>query len=145
MLKIFLDKHAIQDKDVVTDVEREFSTFELPETDINKTLIQRIEQGQYNDAISSIDRFGFKLYTEDMSTGCKAALCVVNKPEKIIDLRECGNNARDAIIATCNEGCIFFEYNGITISTIYGKDIEVFLDGYVFTNIDRLNQYGVVS
>lgn len=128
-------------KEVVTDVEKEFAQLKLKGTDLDRKLIEKIEQGKYVNSISYLDRFGYKLHYDDMSTGCKAALCVANEVEKIIDIVECGNNARDIIIALCKNGNILMEDNGMTISTQYGNEIDVVLDGYRFTQIDRLNQY----
>lgn len=142
MLNIYLkDSKETFNREVVSDVEKEFSRIKLKGTEIDKKLIEKIEQGKYENSTSFIDRFGYKLYYDDMSTGCKAALCVVNSPEKIIDIVECGNNARDIIIALCKTGNVLFEDNGQTISTQYGNDIDVKLDGYRFTSIDRLNKY----
>lgn len=142
MLNIFLkDNIETFNKEVVSDVEKEFSKIKLKGTEIDKELIEKIEQGKYENSTSFIDRFGYKLHYDDMSTGCKAALCVANSPEKIIDIIECGNNARDIIIALCKTGNILLEDNGQTISTQYGDRIDVKLDGYRFTSIDRLNKY----
>ncbi len=127
--------------EVVTDVEKEFSKLRVTGKKIEKILIEKIEKGKYNDVNSYIDRFGYKLYYNDISNGCKAALCVVNFTDKIIDLAECGNNARDIIISFCKTGNILIEDNGIAISTQYNKDIDVRIDKYRFFDIDRLNKY----
>lgn len=139
MLTIYIDE---TDLPVEHDVEKLFSQTRLVDTELNRKLIRVIEQGTYNDEWSFIDRFGFKLYTKDMSTGCKAALCVANNPDKIVDLIECGNNARDAIIKLCTNGNILYHENGMTIENINKPDtIDVRLDGYQFTTVERLNRY----
>jgi len=49
-------------------------------------------------AISS--RFdGMKLNIDKLSTGCKTALNVLYNPDKVFDIRECGDNALDVIYA----------------------------------------------
>lgn len=142
MLSVFIkDSNEKLNGEVVTDVEKEFSKIRLTGKRIEKILIEKIEKGKYNDANSYIDRFGYKLYYSDMSNGCKAALCVVNLPDKIIDLAECGNNARDIIISFCKTGNILIEDNGLTISAQYNNDIDVKIDKYRFSDIDRLNKY----
>lgn len=134
MLNIFLRDDNIKfEKEVVRDVEREFARLRVKGTDLDKLLIEKIEKGKYNDVNSYIDRFGYKLHYEDMSTSCKAALCVVNLPDKIIDLIECGYNGRDTIIKFCSNGNIIMDDNSLTISTQYGNDIDVKLDSYRFT------------
>ncbi len=142
MLNIFLkDTNTKLDKEVVTDVEKEFSKLKIKGNLLDRLMIEKIEKGKYNDDNSYIDRFGYKLHYNDMSTGCKAALCVANIPNKIIDLAECGYNARDIIIILCKEGNILIEDNGLSISTQYGNLIDVQLDNYRFSTVDRLNKY----
>ncbi len=142
MLSIFLkDTYLKLDKEIVIDVEKEFSKLKIKGTALDRLMIEKIEKGEYNDENSFIDRFGYKLRYSDMSTGCKAALCVLNLPDKVIDLAECGYNARDLIIRFCKDGGILIEDNGLTVSTQYGNDIDIKLDNYRFTSIDRLNRY----
>ena len=138
MLTIFMDRNVTKD---IVDIEKAFAQLKIKGTPLDRKLIERIEKGKYNDKYSYIDRFGYKLRYEDMSTGCKAALCVANIPDQIIDLIECGINARDVIIATCMDGKIVMGNVGTTISTQYGTDIQVKIDHYLFTDKDRLNKY----
>lgn len=140
MLKIFIDDST--DNMCNTDIELLFKTITITGTDEERGIISKIEQGEYNDSVSFIDRFGFKLYLTELSTGCKAALCVLNKPDILINLRECGINALDVIITTCKTGNVIIRDRGITIND-YSDDgnIEVELDDYVFTTVDRLNHY----
>ena len=142
MLNILVDGYFDRaDKSIIVDVEKEFAKLQIRGTDIDKVLIEKIEKGQYNDSISYIDRFGYKLHLDDLSTGCKAALCVINIPDRVIDLLECGCNARDAIIKYCPDGSIIIRDNGLTISTVNGNDISVMMNGREFTDIDTLNKY----
>lgn len=142
MLNLFLkDTNIKSDKEIVVDVEKEFSKLKIKGTALEQLIIEKIEKGKYNNETSYIDRFGYKLHYNDMSTGCKAALCVANMPNKVIDLAECGYNARDLIIVLCTDGNIIIEDNGLTISTQYGNNIDVKLDNYRFTSITRLNKY----
>lgn len=144
MLKIYLDLQDIPDTvKVVQDVEKEFASLVLKCTDKEKKLVRIIEKGELIDSTAFIDRFGYKLYLSELSTGCKAALCVLNSTDKVICLDECGLNARDAIILLCDTGAILFDNNSITISNRHLKDsgIHVQTDKYVFTDIDRLNDY----
>ena len=137
-LNLYLEEQI----DMVNDIEKEFSTLKLKCTDKEKLVVELIEKGKLIDGYSFIDRFGYKLYTSELSTGCKAALCVINNVEKIFNLVECGLNARDTIISTCKEGNVFVDYNDVTFVK-YGKDkeIDVQLDNYIFTDMDRLNTY----
>lgn len=138
ILEDYIDTKQVQ---IIVDVEKEFAKLRLKGTDTDKILIKVIENGRYIDDISYIDRFGFKLHIDDLSTGCKAALCVANLPNKVINLLECGNNARDAIIRYCKQGTIVIRDNGATISTINGKETNTMINGKEFNDIDRLNKY----
>lgn len=143
MLRIFIDEVPEDVKlEIVNNVEEQFAKITLHGTDLDRKLIEEIEQGKYSNTERFIDRFGVALYYSEMSTGCKAALCVVNSPDKIIDLVECGTNARDEIIRYCKEGNILLHDMEITINN-YNKpdDIDVCIDNYNITSIDRLNQY----
>ena len=124
------------------NMEMEFDKIRLTGSNKERSIIKFIENGTYNNDYSFIDRFGLKLDISEMSTGCKAALCVANNPKKVFNLIECGVNAQDVIITTLKEGNIIIRDRGITIVD-YSKDgkIDVELDGYRFTNTNRLNYY----
>lgn len=125
-----------------TDVEKVFRTLRVTGTEYEKLVIQKIEQGIYNDEDSFIDRFGFKLYLSQLSTGCKAALCILNNPSLEISLFECGNNAIDVILSICKNGKVAIVDREMSVMdySVDGK-IDVCIDGYEFTTIDRLNYY----
>ena len=139
MLKVKIDELGTAP---VTDIEALFKQIRIKGLPEEKIVISKIEQGKYNDDSSFIDRFGYKLYLSELSTGCKAALCVINKPNMQINLIECGINALDVIITTCKNGSVIIKERDITIRD-YSEDgkIEVELDGYVFTTVNRLNYY----
>lgn len=142
MLNIILEDY-LEDKHIpiVLDVEKEFAKLKIVGTETDRILIRAIENGEYVDDVSYIDRFGFKLPIDDLSTGCKAALCVENIPNKVISLLECGNNARDTIIRYCKQGAIVIRDNGRTISTVDGVETQSVINGKRFDDIDQLNKY----
>lgn len=141
MLKLSITESNV-DKTSIIDIEALFSQIRLKGTFEEKTVISKIEQGKYNDETSFIDRYGYKLHLSELSTGCKAALCVLNKPNLQISLIECGINAIDVILTICKNGSVIMRERGITIKD-YSEDgkIEVELDGYLFTTVERLNYY----
>lgn len=142
MLEIYFDDEIVDtDKDkLILDVEEAFDRTQLKLTDVEKAVVKLIDQGELLDGISFIDRFGYKLYTSELSTGCKAALVVINNTDKIVSLAECGFNARDIIINLCKDGKVMIRYSTITINE-YSKDINIKLDKYKFTSVNRLNYY----
>lgn len=126
----------------LTDIEALFKQIIVKGTAEEKAVISKIENGKYNDESSFIDRFGYKLYLSELSTGCKAALCVLNKPDVQINLIECGRNALDVILSVCKNGSVIMRDRDATICD-YSENgsIEVELDVYVFTTVKRLNYY----
>ena len=137
-LKLYLEEQ----NNMVKDIENEFSSLKIKWTEKEKKIVELIEKGKLIDEHSFLDRYGYKLYVSELSTGCKAALCVINNAKKIYNLIECGLNARDVIVSLCKEGNVFVDYNDVTFVK-YGDDdkIDVQLDDYVFTDMNRLNVY----
>lgn len=123
------------------DIEKLFYSTNVVDDPIVRKCISSIEKGEYYDKNFYIDRFGCKLSMDDMSTGCKAAICVHLNPEKNISLMECGTNVRDFIIKNMSKGNIAIYDDDILISSIKGTAIDVVMDNYRFKDIDRLNFY----
>lgn len=143
MLKLYFDEAPEDVKGVVIDdVEMCFSKITLKYNEEEKTIVKLIDNGELIDNNSFIDRFGYKLYVSELSTGCKAALCLLNCPDKIINLKECGLNARDIIISLCTLGAAVIDTNTIMCATdITHKEFRVQVDDYLFTKIERFNEY----
>lgn len=140
MLRLFLDEIP-NNIEVIRDVERGFASLRLKCTDEEKHLVELIDKGTLIDNTSFIDRYGYKLYLSELSTGCKAALCVLNT-DSIVDLVECGLNARDIIVSLCSKGSVLYNNNSATISNSYiDEGIKVRVGDFVFYSIDRLNEY----
>lgn len=128
---------------LIDDVDKAFFSVRITGTDKERAVLKEIDRAEYNSSNTFIDRFGVRLPTSDLSTGCKAALVVLHNPDKIVNCIECGNNARDSIIRNCSDGSILLEDNGVTFR--YGNSqnnsIDVCVDGYKFRDIDSLNSY----
>lgn len=124
---------------IARDVELQFLKTRLKKDEYTVKALKEIEQAAYNDEHSFIDRFGFKLYSKNMSTGCKAALCVHEFPDMVIDTIECGLNAINFIIANCTTGAILISSE----STLFYVDtpIDVIIDSRRFTDCDNLSEY----
>ncbi len=124
---------------IAHDVEMQFHKTRLYKNEYNIKALKEIEKATYNDEFSFIDRFGFKLYTKNMSTGCKAAVCVHEFPSMVIDTIECGLNALNFIIANCTNGVILVSPE----STLFSVDtpIDVIIDNKKFIDCISLNEY----
>ena len=128
---------------IIRDVEFEFGRVEIKDTPEIRELIKTIEGGEYVDSTKFIDRFGFTLSTMDLSTGCKAAILVALFPNKVVDFIECGVNAFNAAVEIVRNGKILYHEPNVSIG--YSKKnedkIKCKVDSYIFTSIDRLNEY----
>lgn len=143
MLEVYLAENKINtNKRIIYDIEDEFNTVLIKPTDLTKKLLKDIDKGIYDSENTFIDRFGVRLYTSELSTGCKAALLTEYRPDCIIDTKECGFNARDAIIQNCTTGGVIIHNTGMTFDFEKDNDkCDVCLDGYRFRTVDRLNKF----
>lgn len=146
MLNIFIrnEDKIPSNIEVITNVEEAFGKLNgIPKNEITKGLVKSIEKSELVDSDTVIDRFGYKLRLADISTGCKAALLVSLSPERIIDLKECGSNAIDAIVMTIKNGKVLMRYpsKGFDDADFEGRTIECKNDKYVFKSVDDLNHY----
>ncbi len=127
---------------VIENVEYEFSMngYAFDETD--QKLVKAIEQGELVGNGMFRDRFGYCLHLDDMSTGSKAAIITNHTPDRLVDLRECGINAKSAILSFCRWGNILMEYpEAGLLDYTGGSDIDVFLENHRFTSMDDLMYY----
>lgn len=145
MLYIYHKETFDYSKNKVTEnVEAAFRLIEVRGSDLDRKLIEEIEGGQYLDSASFIDKFGLRVSISELSTGCKCALYVANRPAEFVDTVECGNNARDAIIRNIKDGHILLEWNDLSIFYPGYEDfaVDVCVEGkYRFTSLDRFNYY----
>ena len=128
---------------IVRYVEANFSKVILGEHEEDERILLQIEKAAVAGRNAFIDRFGFKLDSGFLSTGCKAALEAVRCSEKeIIDLIECGMNARDCIISNCKNGSILISRPECRISD-YSEDdlVDVSVYGKQFTSMRLLSRY----
>lgn len=142
MLNIYVYGEEPQDLEIERDIERIFAMTKLKGTEKERLAIQLIDKGQWKDADTFIDRFGVRLYTSELSTGCKAILSVLNNPDIGMDLKECGLNARDAVLSLCDAGNVLINDTSVTFND-YSQDGKVSI-GYrekEFTTMDSFNEY----
>ncbi len=75
-----------------------------------KEIIRQIDHSDMLSPFSISSRFdGMALNIDKISTGCKTALNVLYNPDKVFDVRECGDNVLDVIYAL-PEGNIYCDY-----------------------------------
>lgn len=159
MLKLIMKGYdTLQNCDVVHDIDAEFSSIEVKDTETNRRLIKGIDNATLIDSKYIKDRFGCKLSINDLSTSCKAALLLCDEPDKIIDLSECGYNAVQVILRSVKNGTALIEYNPSSFGYTseenkekarslvkdhkeYRVPIDVYNDEYKFSSLDRLAYY----
>jgi hypothetical protein len=145
MLKIYdpdIDDISSLDN-VVRDVEEAFIGIALKRDDVVDNLLREIDKAKYYSEDRFEDRFGVPVYITELSTGCKAALLVHFYPDKVIDLIECGVNARDAILRNCLSGNVIYYDMGITVCNYGCEDKQVSIDvhGKLINRISDFNRY----
>lgn len=124
---------------IARDVELQFLKTRPKKDDYTVKALKEIEQATYNDEYSFIDRFGFKLYLKNMSTGCKAALCVHEFPDTVINTAECGTNVLEFIVANCTDGYILMSREAM-VFYVDGQ-IDIIIDDKHFSDCDSLSEY----
>ena len=144
MLSIYIEDFLLPPSEMtyIVDVEEGFTRIigGIPDTETNRKLLSAIDLGTYYDSQYFLDRFGCKQAFSNISTGCKAALCVANLTDCVISTIECGDNAITAILQHCTEGNIILPFNfGINTLDKSIKDIRV--GEYHFTSLQRLHKY----
>ena len=137
-LNIYVDnvKDAIP---VAHNVEEIFDTLDITDTIETRQLIEFIEQGEYISPYRFRSRFGEALNYDDMSTGCKAALCVLYRPDLVIDTLECGHNAKEAIIKYLKSGAILVRFP--CLLELVDEEIDVHCNDYHITDGGKLGNY----
>lgn len=125
----------------VKDVELAFKSIKIQRSSFNVDAIRTIDKGVYNDSTSFIDRFGFKLYLDDLSTGCKAAICANSLPDAVVNTIECGINALSFIVTNCKSGNILVSNESLIFTGESSAIIDVVFNGVKFNSLGDLNNY----
>ena len=148
MLQVFLRRHGDTTEDVVPsgakvidDAEAAFTSADFAVTEETQALVHEIEGGTLLDRFSFLDRFGYKLPTTLLSTGCKTAL-VVCVSSAVVDLKECGWNARDAILSFCREGSVVMDDPDVPVCVVKdGIHVEIECEGRMFHTVEDFSEY----
>ena len=128
---------------VIRDVEDAFLGIQLVDDKTTRQILKAVDGATCLNGNTVKDRYGISIYTSRLSTGCKAALCVHYLKDKIIDLVECGYNARDAVILNCKEGNAVFYYRDLNVSWGLSEDapINVLYENIEFYSTKEFNKY----
>lgn len=98
--------------------------------DCSEMLSKYTIKSRFNETVLNIDQ---------LSTGCKTVLNIIYNPQKIFDIRECGENALD-VIYNLPSGNIYCDYPLISFDM---KSVEVYEKSKrrVISSYDELKEW----
>lgn len=99
MITIYKKKTSKNDMEIIEVNDAFFNKYTVELLDENaKDVISRIDKSEMVSKYSIKSRFDEGILNIDkLSTGCKTVLNVMYSPDKIFDIRECGDNALDVL------------------------------------------------
>lgn len=111
MLTVYKKRTIPKDAEVIEFNDVYFNKYTAGRLDERaKDIIKEIDHSNWIGGYSITSRFdGTILNIDKLSTGCKTVLNVLYNPDKIFDIRECGDNALDVLYAL-NDGKIYCDY-----------------------------------
>ncbi|MBR6221724.1 MAG: DUF4869 domain-containing protein [Clostridia bacterium] len=133
MITVYKKKPSPNDRELVTLNDIFFNKSTATRLDDRaKDIIAKIDQSEMLSPYAIASRFdGMKLNIDKLSTGCKTALNILYNPDKVFDIRECGDNALDVIYALpsgnvyCDYPLISFEMDKVMVRDDKGvREVE---------------------
>ena len=111
MITVYKKRSIPKDMELVTLNDIFFNRYTTEKIDERaRNFISKIDGSELVSKYTIKSRFdGAALNIDRLSTGCKTVLNIVYNPDKIFDIRECGENALDIIYAL-PEGNIYCDY-----------------------------------
>lgn len=130
---ITIYKKKTKDIEFLNDIYFNQNTVELLD-ERAKSVIKQIDQSEMLSKYTIKSRFNETVLNIDkLSTGCKTALNIIYNPQKIFDIRECGENALD-VIYRLPSGNIYCEYPLISFDMqsveVYDKSEKRVINSY---------------
>lgn len=142
MLNVYFKESEIKDMEIIRNPVAVFDTLELKQTEIVDILLEKIEKAKYLSPSHFLSRYNEKIPIDFMSTGTKVAIVATTIHDKVIDLRECGVNARDAIFNYVDNAHVLAYSTGYgIISEDEATNKEFFCNGYKFIGIRQFADY----
>lgn len=124
------------------DIDMEFDKISIEKTPSVEKFLKILDNAIYKSPSQFIDCFNTTLDIDCLSTGCKTALLALFRPDLLIDLTECGDNARSAILNFITEGNIISPPFLLPIIYPFSEPTcDVELNSYRFTKFKALSNY----
>lgn len=98
MLKVIRLKSTKEKYQTRTDINKMFDMIDVKGTEKERLALQLIDKATYKNELEVIDRFGDKISINNISTGCKAVIVILNSNEPVSTI-ECGMNALSTIFS----------------------------------------------
>ena len=139
MITIFKEKELPKELVQLNDVYFNKYTVNLLD-DRAGSIVSRVDDSELIDNYTMKGKFDDTIMnTDKLSTGCKTVLNVMYNPDKIFDIRECGENALDLIYAL-EDGQVYCEYPVISFDMKTVKAVD--RNGeHVITDYDELKEW----
>ena len=142
MITVYKKKHIPKGMELVTINDIYFNKYTANLLDERAgVIISEIDKSEFVSKYAIKSRFdGMSINIDRLSTGCKTVLNVVYNPEKIFDIRECGENALDYIYLL-PQGNVFCDYPFISFDMtsvqIYDKKSGI----QIIDDYDKLKEW----
>lgn len=109
MLNIYVGEDKIPAGSVIVkDNEVGFLDTALGDNEVVRSILKNVEHAVYCDNMSFIDRFGYKLYSDFLSTGTKTLLNAYYQTDKVFYGGEMGTSALQEMLKL-EQGNIYFD------------------------------------
>ena len=102
MLNVYIERQLIKsDMEIIdnNDVVFNYDLYNnMAITPTIRAIMKKIDGADYESGMDVRSRFGNITSMENLSTGCKTMINIVNHPEAVINCIECGDNVLHKII-----------------------------------------------
>lgn len=141
MLKVIRLKSTKEKYQTRTDINKMFDMIDVKGTEKERLALQLIDKATYKNELEVIDRFGDKISINNISTGCKAVIVILNSKEPVSTI-ECGMNALSVIFSLCGNGTIYVRDIWDKFPVVYNSDVvNIEIDGMTFKSFKAFNDY----
>lgn len=144
MLVLYTDPAITKHSEFIKDIDPWIQVCGIPKNSFSEKVLSTIEKGTYLDKKSFLDRRGFKLPMEFLSTTSKGLLVIYNViSSKIWNASEIGLNAGNLLISI-RDGNVYIPTDSIR-SFAWGGDIDMAIDvsinGRYFSDLRSFETY----
>ena len=143
MLYVYLSEEEVTNSglEVIRNPADYLDIIGIKDTPVIRDILNSIENAKYLNNSHFLTRFDEKIPIEFISTGSKVAIVASLVSDKIIDLRECGINARDFILCNIDNAHVLMYSRGYGIGYEEDEIKEFSCNGYIFKTVADFANY----